>query len=320
MPTHVPFVSVSYGDGRPEELAYRDGAFVYPFRGSTRVGDTFSLRRTGGWPAHPTVHVEEALIGAIATWGVLYHVDFRTLPPATFSSPGSFTIDGLTWWLREKNGESSPTHTPAITAAGLAIGGPMNVAEAFSSFRGRRMQLPLANVPGYDPSAPVVIYSRTSSTNDGAFAVVSIVDSAPAATAMPEVEFARRQGLIRYGGRAADDGGRFHTGWRGFVNGPLSSSLIGGCAEVDVGRALYVLHRRSVGYGAFDWRGAMPNPWSGSIDFMMGDNTENFVNLSGVDVRDMGKLAIDVACNNNSAVSVVTALCELVIWQPGAGG
>ncbi len=245
MPVSVPFVSVSYGDGPPEELAHRDAAFRYPSLG--------------------------------------------------------------------------PTHAPGITAAGLVIGGPVNVAENFSSFRGRRMQLPLANVPGYDPSAPVVIYSRTSSTSDGAFAVVSIVDSAPAATPMPEVEFARRQGLSRSGGFAADDGGRSHTGWRGVVYGPLTSTLIGGCAEVDVGRALYVLHRRSVGYGAFDWRGATPNPWSGSIDLMMGGNTEQFVNLSGIDVRDMSKLAIDVALNNNSANSVIAALCELVIWQPGAG-
>lgn len=59
MPVHVPFVSVSFGSTRVEEIAYRDGAFVYPYLGSTRVGDTFSLRRTGGWPASPTVHVEE---------------------------------------------------------------------------------------------------------------------------------------------------------------------------------------------------------------------------------------------------------------------
>lgn len=58
MPVIVPFVSVSFV-GRAEELAYRDGAFRYPYLESTREGDTFSLVRTGGWPSTPSVSVEE---------------------------------------------------------------------------------------------------------------------------------------------------------------------------------------------------------------------------------------------------------------------
>jgi hypothetical protein len=60
MPATVPFVSVSFAAGQTEEVAYRDGAFVAPYLGSTRVGDTFALKRAGGWSGAPTVHVEEA--------------------------------------------------------------------------------------------------------------------------------------------------------------------------------------------------------------------------------------------------------------------
>ena len=54
-------ISVSFGPGRPEERAYRDGAWLYPYLASTRVGDLFALRRTGGWPTDFRVFVDENL-------------------------------------------------------------------------------------------------------------------------------------------------------------------------------------------------------------------------------------------------------------------
>lgn len=68
--TEPAFVSVGYRSRRPEELAFRDGAFVYPFLNSTREGNTFALRRTGGWPSTPSVSVEEA--GAVAVVSMPY--------------------------------------------------------------------------------------------------------------------------------------------------------------------------------------------------------------------------------------------------------
>lgn len=56
------FISVSFGERRAEELAFRDGAFVHPYRGSSVNGNAYSLRRSGGWPFAPTVHVEERTI------------------------------------------------------------------------------------------------------------------------------------------------------------------------------------------------------------------------------------------------------------------
>lgn len=55
----VAFVSISFGSIFPEECAYRDGAFLYPYLQSTCVGHTFSLVRRGGWPANPAPHVGE---------------------------------------------------------------------------------------------------------------------------------------------------------------------------------------------------------------------------------------------------------------------
>lgn len=49
----VSAVSISFGGDRPEERIYRAGGFVYPYAASTRVGNAFTVRRTGGWPELP---------------------------------------------------------------------------------------------------------------------------------------------------------------------------------------------------------------------------------------------------------------------------
>lgn len=57
----VPVVSCRFGaSARTEERVYRDGAFLYPYEASTRVLNTFTLVRAGGWPlvgAQPEVSV-----------------------------------------------------------------------------------------------------------------------------------------------------------------------------------------------------------------------------------------------------------------------
>ncbi len=54
------FLWASYPDGE-EEVVYRDGTFANRFRTSTRSGITnggrYTLRRSGGWRAAPTIHV-----------------------------------------------------------------------------------------------------------------------------------------------------------------------------------------------------------------------------------------------------------------------
>jgi hypothetical protein len=56
------FVWVTYNDGRAPDLVHDGESFQVPFAGnSTRVsisgGYRYTLRRAGGWPAAPTVHV-----------------------------------------------------------------------------------------------------------------------------------------------------------------------------------------------------------------------------------------------------------------------
>jgi hypothetical protein len=53
------------GAGSTAELIYDTDGFVPPYLGSTRVGDTFVIRRLAGWPSAPTffVHADSAAGG-----------------------------------------------------------------------------------------------------------------------------------------------------------------------------------------------------------------------------------------------------------------
>lgn len=55
-------ISVSFGDGRIEERAYREGRWLYPYGASTRLADLYTLRRAGGWPGAFRVYVDECVI------------------------------------------------------------------------------------------------------------------------------------------------------------------------------------------------------------------------------------------------------------------
>jgi hypothetical protein len=55
----VVAISVGYGAVRDEERVYRDGAFLRSYTRSTKVGNTYSVVRDGGWPANPQLYVDE---------------------------------------------------------------------------------------------------------------------------------------------------------------------------------------------------------------------------------------------------------------------
>lgn len=324
MAVNVPFVSVSYDGTRPEELAYRDGAFVYPYLESTRVGDTFSLRRTGGWPSDPTVHVEEAAPGGVPPWRTLYHVDFRTLPSASFSAAGECIIDGLSWW--QKPGYPTANGPVTIGARGMLMG-TSGTGEFSPSFAARRMVLPLANIPGYNPAAPVVIYTRTDASADGAVCVVGVMDCAANASAPTSAEYERRQGVSRDPSAPPTTGGaKNHYIWnhKSVANG-TSPLLANSLTEVQGGRVIVPVDRRSVIFSAFDWSGTAPTPTSGTFDCIDNGNSMNLLMLGYSSLaaanllRDMNNLSFYAAYNNSVGPDRSAWLCELMVWQPGAG-
>ena len=57
----VPAISVRFFvEGKPEERAYRQGTFLYPYDQSTQTLNDFRVRRRGGWPSDFVLHVDTA--------------------------------------------------------------------------------------------------------------------------------------------------------------------------------------------------------------------------------------------------------------------
>jgi hypothetical protein len=164
----VMALSVRYGLTRPEERAYRDGAFVFPFLGSTKVGTTFSLRRTGGWPLPPTVFVDEDTpipTGGQAL-GAIYEVDLTAQATQTMSAAGSYVIDGKTWWA--KSTLASGQSCALTNGMGLTIQYAGTGATAYSptgNMAYRMLFFPLAQLSGFNPLAPTTVLFRFAGTN-----------------------------------------------------------------------------------------------------------------------------------------------------------
>lgn len=147
-----------------EELAYREGEFVAPYLDSTKTGSTFALRRSGGWPAEPTVMVKSAADvvapSGPATWQRLYAVDFTTQPVQAISGPGTYIIDGKTWFLKES--DVSTAQMAPYLDGGIGWAVSPSYSGTVGNFGGGHVNqphwfFPLSQVPGYTQTMPVCV-------------------------------------------------------------------------------------------------------------------------------------------------------------------
>jgi hypothetical protein len=160
------FLSVSFGASKPEEIAYRDGAFIAPYTASTRAGNTFSLKRSGGWPSAPTVYVEEPPpppeVPVIPTsgqsWGTLYEIDLTAQPEIDMSVAGPHTLDGHTWWSKGTGIRGVGGLTRIVAGQGMFLaGGGYAVSSGYAY---QIPWLPFAQFADFNPAAPVTVSFR----------------------------------------------------------------------------------------------------------------------------------------------------------------
>lgn len=161
MPAKVPFVSVSFGKDRAEEMAYRDGKFVRPYLGSTRVGDTFTLRRMNGWPASPTPHVEEASAAPTTLWTTLYEIDLTALSTQTITANGNaygtLSLAGRTWSFHTSGCDND---IQIVAGTGLRMISRGHQQTGVNPYGGGRASLIVDLLPGYDPAKQIAVQAR----------------------------------------------------------------------------------------------------------------------------------------------------------------
>lgn len=158
----VAVVTVGFGPGRLEEVAYREGAFLYPYLQSTKAGATYSLRRSGGWPRAPEVRVSEA---SGSPWVILKEFDFASFPTGVQYHPnttgsGYFTevADGHVFKIRFAPG------TLAYAQFINGLGFQMQTTRSWYggvSQSGGYLAIDPGQLSGWDPSKPhaVVAYA-----------------------------------------------------------------------------------------------------------------------------------------------------------------
>jgi hypothetical protein len=122
--SEVSAISVGFGAVRDEERVYRDGAFLRSYTRSTRVGNTYSIVRDGGWPANPQLYVDEAasaadlgigsllptLYSPLAQWGLIGKSDFVLTDRSgnardlTLAEPTNLAPDNTPGYVAPRNG------------------------------------------------------------------------------------------------------------------------------------------------------------------------------------------------------------------------
>lgn len=124
-------ISVAFPLGesrRPEERAFRDGVFLWPYLGSKREGNTFTLVREGGWPSDPKPFVDPTPPIVATFWDLLYDVDFTTQGSSTILArvagwgATDVAIAGQTWRVTTQSLSGLyPTGAFLVSGVGLQL-------------------------------------------------------------------------------------------------------------------------------------------------------------------------------------------------------
>jgi len=167
--TDVVVIAVKFGsDLSVRECAYQEGVFLYPYLGSSVVGNTYTLVRTGGWPKTANVYVTEVASGEASAWETLYEKDLRTLPnQAVQVSPTTdylnFTADGQPWCF---HGVDSSLNI--VNGQGMVMG-TTTTYDGGSNYSGTFVCLRVHAMTGYDPSKCTAVQVRFSGLYGGRF-------------------------------------------------------------------------------------------------------------------------------------------------------
>ncbi|HYG66880.1 MAG TPA: hypothetical protein VD838_04445, partial [Anaeromyxobacteraceae bacterium] len=161
--------------GHQEERAYRDGAFVEPYLRSARDGSSFAVRRDGGWPAPPTVYVDEAEPPRLTAWDTLYEIDFTAQPSQDFhsylenslASSRTVAIAGLAWEVY--NGSASTYGQRLVAGVGVQLhaDGRIFAAGQQRQNAGASCKLALSQLAGYDPAKATAVLCRITGNASG---------------------------------------------------------------------------------------------------------------------------------------------------------
>lgn len=221
------------------------------FTGAVEVTDDPENDRTNIAVSNPT--------GGQA-YGLLYEVDFTALDSQTMASAGSYTIDGMTWW--QKAGSESGRNSVALTnGSGLGltwVGGACAWA-ATGNIEYRIMMMPLAQITGFNASAPTVAQFRFGGGTYGGtnWVLAGFIEAAASSAAWSSADRNRQQLVgVGFNGTSVMVVGHGTTG-------PAQRSITGTWSSPPTDHAFGVIQatKRAAfsGHGAYS--SGFPDPW-----------------------------------------------------------
>jgi len=162
-------ITIDYPNGL-HETVYQLGAFTPLYSAGSTINlstGAYSILRAGGFPFGVSVtSIGCAPCPPIPTGGqslgTIYEVDFRTLPNLTIGPVGSYVIDGKVWWAKGPLIANGSNLTSSIqNGAGMRFTTDKTYdLPAAGDMSCRSMFLPLANISGYNPLAPIVVRAK----------------------------------------------------------------------------------------------------------------------------------------------------------------
>jgi hypothetical protein len=213
----LAFLTLSFPEADPpiqEEAVYRDGdqpdgGFQGVYRAlSTKTGDgpyTYTLRRKGGWPSRPRPYVEEKSLGGgggAVSWGPVYELDVGAQPTLLFPGAGSYTIDGLTWWV--KGSSVVGGGYAGNLQGGYGLIAPSATFSPSGDYNYRSLWFPFAQIATFNPALPYAVAMRFDGYSLPFFRyiVAGLSSLADSAASIPSAD-RDAQNLLKYDGTSA---------------------------------------------------------------------------------------------------------------------
>lgn len=175
-------LSVSFGGDVPEERAFRDGAFPYPYHQSVHDGNVYALRRADGWPLRLDqagkpkplrVYVDEQAPTISTFWTLLHEVDFTQAANATLITTlqgtngngfeTTWSYGGKLWNVRARsyNG-GTPAGAFVVNGQGVRLQcSDSSWGGSSAPQHGAALHLNFATqLPGWDASKPTALLAQ----------------------------------------------------------------------------------------------------------------------------------------------------------------
>lgn len=316
VPQHGPAVRETVYDGTDADDG--GGTFSALYAASTRDGNTWTIRRIGGWPGSAQLRIKP---GRLPTpppplptngqpWGVIYQADLSTVPPQTFTTLRDYTFAGATWWLKGRFSYSGGyVFSTKTDGTGLIITGNGGMANNVWPLR---WWLPLAQFAGYNPDAPVLILGRiTCGSSTSVYPALGAVESTQETGDLTAIEQSKAFHTAQYRANTAPI---YVWSFRPDGNGAVSvdASYTGTPLESVIGVQVHTTRRLSA--VALRWSGAAPNPMTAEDPLQRGTVTDHKL-IPATPSIDMSKLGASF-CVAGSSATPDSVLRNIYIMQP----